>query len=184
MTHDDEQTARRLINDAMSDAYANAPTIENATQLIEMVASALRDEHDLLTMLRAGNSALFSLAAHNLGEMPNHADKLAGVVGLTVLALSPNPAPIDLLDMMTNDQHHALGLIHLAEPDDEPAALMLVAANPDGELIGAVAQLTDPKMVNAFTIDDADIKHHTEHDRPNMVKTFIALSNAAKRRAQ
>ena len=183
MKPEDEETARRLIGDAMADAMADAPTIDTLPEMLELIARSLRDEADLMETLRAGQSALVALTVHHLGQ---HSEtKHAGMLGMQVLTYTQTSTPTPLLDHLNGNDDEALGLVTYAEPEDDDAALMLVIATPHGEVLGAVAKTTGDKEVGAFSIPREEIAERiASGNGAEMARTFAALAQAATRRPQ
>jgi hypothetical protein len=178
MNNDDEQTARDLIGSAFADAMAGAPTIETPTQLLEMVASALRDEAHIVEQLRAGLCALLAIEVHELGQ--HSENKHAGVVGVHLVSFTPDPTAEHLLKRLTGDGSTAYALLQHAQPDNEPDALLMMTAAPTGALLGTIAQLSGPRIVESHGIDIDSIDADNEH--PETTKAMRALVAAASRK--
>ena len=184
LSPDDEAAARRLIGEAMADAMNDAATVESIGDIVEMVASELRNEADLLATLQSGRAAVFALTLHKLGDSPTDPDKQAGVVGLRILAIVDTPAPTDLLNHLSTDDNTGLGLLSHATSGDD-TALMMITATPRGDLIAAVAQLSGDRTVGAFPLSDDELLTRLENGNGReMAAAYRALSQAAKRRAQ
>jgi hypothetical protein len=178
MNNDDEQTARDLIGSAFADAMAGAPTIETPTQLLEMVATALRDEKHIVEQLRAGLCALLAIEVHELGK--HSENKHAGMVGVHLVSFTPDPTAEHLLKRLTGDGSTAYALLQHAQPDDEPDALIMMTAAPTGALLGTIAQLSGPRIVESHALDIDNIDAGNEH--PETTKTMRALAAAASRK--
>lgn len=175
MTHDDEQTARDLIGSAFSDAMAGAPTVDNPIQLVELIAAQMRDHAELIEPLRNGLSALLAIEVHQLGEL--NATKHAGIVGVHLVSFTPDPTAEHLLKRLAGDGSSAYALVHHAQPDDEPAALVMLTAAPTGALLGTVAQIDGARSIESHPVE---LEQITEH--PETARTMRALVAAATRK--
>lgn len=186
MTHDDEQrTARELLESVAADAMKDAPAIDNANDLLTMIAEKLRDEPDLVEPIHnRKQTALALIQIHDLGKPSRDSHKRAGVVGVSFLAFTDNPAPIDLLNTMHNTDETALALITHQTADDGDQALLIIAAKDDSALLVGVGEITGDRNSGAFAISRDDLATHAPLGADHSLKLFIALLDAAGRRAQ
>ena len=186
MTHDDEQrTARELLESVAADAMKDAPKVESVNDLLEMIADKLRDEPDVMEQIRDNQlTGLAQIAIHDLGTTTNANQMRAGMVGLSFLAFTNNPGPIDLLNTMHNTDATALALISHIAADDGDQALMIIAAKDDTALLVAVAETTGQRNSGAFAIDRDELLERAPTNARNSLQLFTALLNAAGRRAQ
>lgn len=178
MTNEEEETARELIQGAFTEQMNGAPTVNDGRQLLEMVAGSLRDEPDFVAELRAGKSALVEIQLHELGK--HSEEKSAGLVRVSILSLSTDQAQTDLIARLTNDKATGLALVNYAKTSDGEA-LMFLIASPNGELAGAMAELTGNKETAAFFLDDETIAEKQE-STPSMIRALFALRDATQRK--
>jgi hypothetical protein len=181
MTNDENETARELIDGVFIDAGKNAPKANSVTELLELIASTLRDETDFIDSLKRSQTALIEIAVQELGANPADSDAHLAMCGIQVLAYSDTPAPVELLDRIHNDARQALALANYAElPSGDSALLLLVAVG--GDLFAAVGEINNDRNVTAFALDPDDLD--TRADSPAMAAATRALKNAAERRTK
>lgn len=186
MTHEEEQQrARELLESVAADAMKNAPVIDNAHDLLAMIAEKLRDEPDVIEPLRDRKlTALALIQIHDLGKASRNSNKHSGVVGVSFLAFTDNPAPIDLLNTMHNTDETALALITHQTADDGDEALLIIAAKDESALLVGVGETNGDRNSGAFSIPRDDLATRAPLDADHSLKLFTALLNAAGRRAQ
>jgi hypothetical protein len=183
MTNEEENTARELINGAFMEAGQNAPTANSITELLELIASRLRDESEFIDALKNhSQTALVEIGVKHLGTNPANEDAQLGMVGVQVLAYANTPAPVELLNRIHNDERQALALANYAELPSGETALLLIVAHANGDLFAAVGEINYDRQVTAFALSDADIDERA--DSPAMADTARALIRAAERRSR
>lgn len=183
MNLDDE--ARRLINDALSDAYKDAPKLNSLNDLVANIAAQLwADDEARAKLAQQGPHAdLLTLAFHELGEHAQRPGYSCGGVMINQLArieaVGSELLPLLSTPKKPNTPAAGYAIANYVTPDDEPPALLLIVAlvNDDDEhaLLWAIA---NDQRNEAHRIDPND-------DRINddLRRTALALVAATQRKA-
>jgi hypothetical protein len=181
----DNDEARRLINDALGDAYKNAPQLDTLNDLIANVAAQLWADDDARGKLakQGPHADLLTVAFHELGHAnPERPGLMRGGVMVSSLARidAVNSQLLPLLTTPKTPHAAAAGyaIANYVAPDNEPPALLLIVAlvNNEGEnaLLWALANDHHNKA------DHLDLDGHPHSD---LRQTALALLAATQRKA-
>lgn len=181
MTHDENETARELIADALSDLGKDVPAINSPLDLARMVAQAIRDDHEQREKLinHAPACALLVMNIHDYGKLNPSDNRELGGLEVEALALCPH-SEAPLLDQLANTRNaYAYALATAIKPDDEPVGVLLLMATRDNYKIAAIAIDNDDKSADAYLVSGKDTALGSVPD--DMAATLDKLAGAIAR---
>lgn len=186
MTDDEQNTARELIENALSDLTTNAQNIETPLDLVKMVAASIRDndEHRDALEKQAPHALLMEWQIEQYGRAtdPNdNREKTLGGLGVRALATCQTHEP-DLLDyLLAGEKTYAYALASAVRADDGELGVIVLAATRDGWQIAGVAATDPDRTCDAYIItrETAGLTGTP----PDLLATLEKLAAAVARKA-